>query len=308
MRPSSSLPWCFAAVFGLLASCSTGSAEPLDAGPVASAPVTTAPVATAPAVTAATTAVPATTAAPTTVTAPPTTEGTTTTTAPEELPFVRQIEIGRSIEGRPITATERGTPGGTVVLVIGVIHGNENAGIRIVDELRELDVPEGIDLWLIESINPDGVAHNVRGNANGVDLNRNFPFDWQPLGAPGDWQYGGSGPASEPETAAVVGFVSNIAPALTVWYHQDLFRVSPGQGLDGLIRARYAELTGLPLLRVTGGTYTGVAATWQRRTLPGVAFIVELGETLSRESAAVHAAAVLDIAGLIADQPAGTSP
>jgi protein MpaA len=195
------------------------------------------------------------------------------------------------------------------VLVIGVIHGDEDAGIAIVDELREMDVPTGIDLWLIEAINPDGVANQVRGNANGVDLNRNFPYNWQPLSEPGEWEYGGSGPASEPETRAVVDFVSTIEPALSVWYHQDLFRVSPGQGLDGLIRARYAELTGLPVLRVTGGTYTGVAATWQRQTFPdSIAFIVELGESLSTDDAHRHAAAVLDIAGLVADQPTGTSP
>jgi hypothetical protein len=52
------------------------------------------------------------------------------------------------------------------------------------------------------------------------------------------------------------------------------------------------------LLRITGGTYTGVAATWARHDLPGsVAFIVELGPTLSDEQADIHAAAVLTVAG-----------
>lgn len=228
--------------------------------------------------------------------APPTAAPASTTVAE----VTEGIEIGQSLEGRPIIATRRGTPGGTPVLVIGVIHGNEDAGTAVVDDLMTADVPEGIDLWLIESINPDGVANDVRGNANGVDLNRNFPHDWQPIAQPGDWQYSGSGPASEPETQALINFSNLIQPRLTVWYHQDLYRISPGTGLDGLIRARYAELTGLPLLRVTGGTYTGVAATWQRRTLPdAIAFIVELGETLTAEDAARHAAAVLDVAQLI---------
>jgi protein MpaA len=308
VRRPFSLPWILATLV-IVASCVTGEVEPLTEGVASTTtPTTTADppmTTTAPATTV---DPPMTTTASTTATNPPTTTTAATTTV-DGLPFVQQIEIGRSLQDRPIVATERGTPGGTVVLVIGVIHGDEDAGIAIVDDLRELDVPIGIDLWLIEAINPDGVAGQVRGNANGVDLNRNFPHDWQPLNEPGHWQYSGSGPASEPETRAVVDFVSTINPALTVWYHQDLFRVSPGQGLDGLIRARYAELTGLPVLRVTGGTYTGVAATWQRQTFPdSIAFIVELGDVLPTDDARRHAAAVLDIAQLIADQPAGTSP
>ena len=97
--------------------------------------------------------------------------------------------------------------------------------------------------------------------------------------------------------------ITALRPDLVIWYHQDLFTIAPGQGRDGAIRARYAELTGLPMETITGGTYTGVAAQWARDELasnasqPGVAFIVELGPTLSAEEAQVHAEAVLTIAG-----------
>ena len=58
-----------------------------------------------------------------------------------------------------------------------------------------------------------------------------------------------------------------------------------------------AQALGLPLVSITGGTYTGVAATWARHTIdPGVAFIVELGPTLSADEARVHADAVLTVA------------
>ena len=50
------------------------------------------------------------------------------------------------------------------------------------------------------------------------------------------------------------------------------------------------------MLRITGGTYTGVAATWQRNTVDGTAFIVELGPAVSPAEAQTHAAAVLDLA------------
>ena len=65
-------------------------------------------------------------------------------------------ELGRSVQGRAITAIERGTKGGTPIVVIGVIHGDEDAGTAIVDQLGALDVPKGIDLWLVPSMNPDG--------------------------------------------------------------------------------------------------------------------------------------------------------
>ncbi|MCB0998811.1 MAG: DUF2817 domain-containing protein [Acidimicrobiales bacterium] len=212
--------------------------------------------------------------------------------------FVEERQIGVSVEGRPITAVRRGTPGGRVVLVVGVIHGDEDDGVAIVDLLEQLPVPDGVDLWLVESMNPDGQAAQDRHNANQVDLNRNFPADWGPIGVPGDGQYAGPSAASEPETQAMVAFVEELRPDLIIWYHQDLYRINPGQGRDGAIRARYAELTGLPLVSITGGTYTGVAATWARRTIePGVAFIVELGGTLSAEEAAMHAQAVLTVAG-----------
>lgn len=260
----------------------------------ATAPASTQPATTLPQTTLPPTTLPPTTLPPTTV--PPATDAPTTTAAPQ--PAVVEVrEIGRSVQDRPITAVRRGTPGGRVVLVIGVIHGNEDDGVAIIDLLEQYDVPAGVDLWLVESMNPDGQLAQDRHNANQVDLNRNFPADWGPIGVPGDGQYAGPSAASEPETQAMIAFIEEIRPDLILWYHQDLFRIAPGTGRNGAIRARYAELTGLPVVDITGGTYTGVAATWARRTIdPGVAFIIELGPTLSPEEADVHARAVLTIA------------
>ncbi|MGA7757809.1 MAG: DUF2817 domain-containing protein [Ilumatobacteraceae bacterium] len=209
------------------------------------------------------------------------------------------VGLGYSVEGRPIFAERYGTPGGRRVLVVGVIHGNEDDGLAIVDELRRRAVPDGVELWIVESMNPDGVANQDRHNGNEVDLNRNFPYKWGPIGAPGDGQYAGTGPASEPETQAMINFMQQLQPDITLWYHQDLFVVNPAQGREGRVRARYAELTGLPMGQITGGIYTGIAATWARnefRPADGVAFIVELGPTLSAQEASVHADAVLTIA------------
>ena len=209
------------------------------------------------------------------------------------------VELGTSVRGVPIVAERYGTHGGRRVLIIGVIHGNEDAGTAIVDELRGVEAPDGVELWLVESMNPDGQAIDDRHNANQVDLNRNFPYKWGPIGVPGDGQYAGTGPASEPETQAMVNFIAQLRPDIAIWYHQDLFVISPAEGREGRIRERYATLTGLPMGGISGGTYTGIAATWARTELQAgdsVAFIVELGETLSPDEAVTHASAVRTIA------------
>ena len=302
-----------------LAACS----EPSDQAAELSAATSTTGAAT----TTSTTETATSTSTTTTSTTPPTTTTTssttsststsTTTTTTQPVPRVSSdagtdlvpfrtldlsadvVEIGQSVLGASIVAERFGTPGGRRVLVIGVIHGDEDAGIAIVDELRRLGAPDGVELWLVASMNPDGQAAQDRHNANQVDLNRNFPYNWQPLGEPGDGQYAGTGPASEPETQAMVNFIAQLRPDIAIWYHQDLFVISPSEGREGRIRARYAELTGLPMGGISGGTYTGIAATWARHELAAedsVAFIVELGATLTPEEATMHAEAVRTIA------------
>jgi protein MpaA len=269
--------------------------------------------ATGPTITITATTIPATTipvSGPTTTTVP-----TTTTTIAEYAPGspLESIAvdvptvIGRSVEGRPIEVIRRGDPTGVRVLAIGSIHGDEPAGVGIVRELATIDVADGIELWLIPTGNPDGLAVGRRQNTNGVDLNRNFPVNWGPIAEVGHWQYAGPAAASEPETQAIAAFGQELRPHLTLWYHQDLFRITPGRGLDGRIRARYAELTGLPLLQVSGGTYTGTASQWSRSVAAdgGAGFTIELGATLSPAETRIHAEAVLTVTGeLLVSAPA----
>lgn len=216
------------------------------------------------------------------------------------VPFGERCTFARSTQGRPLEVVRRGTPGGVRVMVVGVIHGDEDAGLQIVDELLTIEVPDGIDLWIVPTMNPDGTAEQVRGNANGVDLNRNFPYRWARMGKRGYWQFSGPRAASEVETREMVRFIRTVRPQLAIWYHQDLNLVAPGVGVEGKIRERYAQLTNLPMKTITGGTYTGVAATWQRTRVPdSMGFVVELGPTLRSGDALMHARAVLAVAGML---------
>ena len=294
-----------------VAPAATSSTPALIPTPSTAISDSTEPSTTRPTTTVPTTKLPASTLPATTLPASSSTTTTSTTTPPPSQPGpigtldinLAVQTIGVSKQGRPIVAERFGTPDGRRVLVIGVIHGNEDAGVAIIEELRTQAVPEGVDLWLVESMNPDGQFAQVRQNANGVDLNRNFPHDWGPIGDLGDSQYAGPSAASEPETQTMVSFIEALRPDIAIWYHQDANLVIPSTGRDGRIRARYAELTGLPIADCCGGggIYTGIAATWARTELKrdsdAVPFIVELpGGDLDAIQIEQHTNAVLTIA------------
>ena len=190
-------------------------------------------------------------------------------------PARRRLNLGRSALGRPIRAVEVGRrTSRRKILVVGCIHGNEPAGIAIARRLEREPPPVPADLWVIEDLNPDGVAVHTRQNARQVDLNRNFPWAWQRIGRRGDQQYSGPQPLSEPEARAAHELILRIHPAITIWFHQPLGLVDESGG-DIQIERRLASLSGLPLRRLT--RYPGSAAGWQNHRMPGTtAFVVEL--------------------------------
>lgn len=157
--------------------------------------------------------------------------------------LVTYSEIGKSVEGRPIMALHIALPGDDSrpeALIAGNIHGNEYIGNRMaVAVARRIADGNGtdawvtellkkMDFWILPCINPDGYVatwgergklgpeRKVRHNANGVDLNRNFPLPSSRTIAiemagsrdKDSVYYMGPEPYSEPETRAVRDFVS----------------------------------------------------------------------------------------------------
>ncbi len=187
--------------------------------------------------------------------------------------------IGHSVRGRAITATLRGDPEAPGrVLVIGCIHGNEPAGMRVARRLITGAPARDAAIWVVPSLNPDGVAAGTRGNARGVDLNRNFPFDWQPLDG---LEYSGARALSEPESRAARRLILRLKPDITIWFHQP-FELVDRSGGDPLVERRFSQLVGLPLVRLR--RYPGSASSWQNHALPrSTAFVVELPSAVSGE-------------------------
>lgn len=183
-----------------------------------------------------------------------------------------RIVIGRSLQGRPILAVASGSRDAPLrVLVVGCVHGDEAAGIGVARRLIAGPAPPRVALWVVPVLNPDGLAAGTRGNARGVDLNRNFPFGWRPLDG---LEYSGTGPLSEPEARAAARLTRRLRPDLTIWFHQP-FGLVDRSGGDPAVERRFAELTGLPLGSVPRPP--GSASSWQNAVLPdGTAFVVEL--------------------------------
>jgi protein MpaA len=170
------------------------------------------------------------------------------------------------VRHRPIVACERGAHGGPALLVIGVIHGDERVGLGVVSRLMSAPVPYGVDLWVIPTVNPDGLAADTRGNARGVDENRNWPYHWA-ASTPGSSTYGGPSPWSEPETRALAGFLARLRPHTVVIMHTPLDAVDYSEGADRSAVDFLAARSGYPArtLGARPGELTGWynAQAWQ---------------------------------------------
>ena len=89
--------------------------------------------------------------------------------------------------------------------MVGSIHGDENEGHEVVRVLkRRYRNLRGAELWVVKTINPDGVHAHRRQNARGVDLNRNFSYRWSGAAA-SSAEDPGPRPFSEPESRASGG-------------------------------------------------------------------------------------------------------
>jgi beta-N-acetylhexosaminidase len=222
-----------------------------------------------------------------------------------------RITGGRSVRGTPIVAVRSGPADAPVrVLATGSIHGTEPAGLAVIRRLRRIAPPEGVQVWTVRTVNPDGLARGTRQNVHGVDLNRNFPRRWRGGGQPFDGYYPGASAASEPETRALMRLVRRIRPDISIHYHQDFGLVNLTGGPDAAIVRDYARRSGLPAKRLPG--LRGTATGWQNTRFPRAsAFVVELhGGALSAAGARRHARAVLAVGAsqVVRASAAGSKP
>jgi protein MpaA len=180
------------------------------------------------------------------------------------------------------------------------MHGNERSSVATltawIDELEHNydKIPSDKTVIVIPNNNPDGYAVNSRINANGVDLNRNFPAnDWaSAVHIPGSFLEvgGGATPLSEPESSALASFISSQAPKLVLTYHATASAVfANGSGISAERAAVYAEKSGFGNYNsahedeVFNYPTTGEFETWLYDKKGFACILVELATMTSNE-------------------------
>ena len=186
---------------------------------------------------------------------------------------IATLALGHSVSGEPLELHVFGPPSGGT-LVVGGVHGDEPAGAEVARRLLAYvrdhpDVAESTGAAILPVANPDGLAAGTRTNANGVDVNRNFPAsNWKPT-SPGtakrpNRSFTGPFPAREPETRALLRCLEIYKPRRVVSIHAGLHCNNyDGPGED--LAAMMAGYNGYPPQASVGyptpgsmGTYVGI--------------------------------------------------
>lgn len=152
--------------------------------------------------------------------------------------LVQVATLGRTVHGRPIQAIRAGL-GERCIALVGAIHAGESGAELMLPAIERLlaEVPilfRRASLVAIPVLNLDqrqrlvaGIPWYLRTNANGVDLNRNFPADWSQVergygydsSDPQAMTYRGPCEASEPETLTAMDFLEAHCPAAVFSFH-----------------------------------------------------------------------------------------
>ena len=176
---------------------------------------------------------------------------------------------GTSVEGVPLCVYLPDS-GRAEVVILAAIHGDESETTVAVSEALRCLPTGDLEAAVILCGNPDGLLRGTRGNARGVDLNRNFPTsNWSPdpvfyKSRANDARdialSPGSAPASEPETVALLALLERLQPRAVVSLHSALACVDDS-GASHLGR-QLADRCALPFLTEIGYPTPGSMGTW----------------------------------------------
>jgi protein MpaA len=186
-------------------------------------------------------------------------------------------QVGVSVQGRPILMRSFGA-GSRRVLVIGGIHGSEY-GSDVAEAFsawlaaNQTALPAGTQVDVVACANPDGRAAGKKGNADGVNLNGNFPTaNWK------QQQYltttAGLRPGSEPETQTLMRLLEAGYVRVVSLHSQGGFIDYNGPGGRALA-SRISSESGLPVKKLgPASAYAGSLGTYvpERYGIPVLTF------------------------------------
>lgn len=118
-------------------------------------------------------------------------------------------------------------------LGLGTVPFDDDADVEHADAAAAL--ARDARLFLLPTVNPDGFAAKRRANANGRDLNRDFPDQFDHPGMPDDF------PSRQPETAAVMRWSRSVNATAALNFHEGALVANyPWDGTPDK-KTRYAE-------------------------------------------------------------------
>lgn len=156
---------------------------------------------------------------------------------------------------------EKNLPQQKTILIIGVVHGDEPQGKFLIENYLSLknQTPKN-KLLFIPCLNPDGLDLKTRENANGVDLNRNFPTE----NHPSLFTLDASPFKPEAETQFVKEILDKFKPDIILTLHAP-YKVVNYDGPAEKIAQDISEIIGYPVSDDIGyptpgslGTYAGI--------------------------------------------------
>ena len=169
---------------------------------------------------------------------------------------------------------------GNCILIIGVVHGDEPQGEFLINNHLK-NHKDLKNLIFIPALNPDGKKLNERTNANGVDINRNFPTkNW--ILSEKNRYFGGEHPASEIETKFVINIVEKYNPKLIITLHTP-FKIINFDGMAREISGKIASCFDYPVEESIGYSTPGSFGTWAgvERNIPIIT--IEMDEECPQE-------------------------
>ena len=165
------------------------------------------------------------------------------------------LTFGKSVKGRDITAMIYGA-GKKRVLVFGGIHGDEQnttvVARSLAVHLNAETLPPNLTVIIVPDTNPDGLLAATRVNANGVDINRNFPSKTWNAEYTEQRRFPGVKPSSEPETRAVLDLLERYPPQLVVTLHAAMGCVNWDGPYGAFAALILAAKNGYPLCATLG--------------------------------------------------------
>ncbi len=195
------------------------------------------------------------------------------------------FQFGKTENGLTITGHRFGR-GAKHLLVLGGVHGDEVEGVVLANAMLGRMITNDdlrVRLTLVPILNFDGVLAKTRGNARGVDLNRNLPTeDWSPVATTVRYQPGPS-PNSESENQALVKFLDQEKPDFVISLHswKPMLNINEpkGSSICGDVARRIASYTGDIIEPTIGYSTPGCLGTYAgfERSIPTITYEIERG-------------------------------